>query len=123
MGAAWAIVGNTTFRNGSGYRNRAIATCSMFVLPCVYQVDASVKRMAGFAKEQVDTWKASLRGKGFSASERRLNCVCHFLLRNDFYSIEDLNGAPYPAVWEGANALLQGMTMVDPCLKSALLVL
>jgi len=58
------------------------------------------------SKDSFRSWRAALRAQGFQASEHRLNCICTFLLTNDFECIEDLRGARHPQVWEDAAKLL-----------------
>jgi len=64
--------------------------------------------MCANVKGKIDSWKSCLRSHGFSASERRLNCICLLLLENDFESIDDMKGARHPAVWHGAHEIFEG---------------
>ena len=63
---------------------------------------------------EIHAWKLLLRSHSFNESERRLNCVCKFLLANDFYSIDDLKGAKHPSAWLGANELLDCTHSASP---------
>jgi hypothetical protein len=69
--------------------------------------------MSEFSKQHVDAWKACLRSHGFSASERRLNCISLFLLKNDFFKLDELIGTRHPSVWPGAAALLSGTVIIN----------
>lgn len=75
----------------------------------IHEAQAKGMSRAMAERRKLDKWHTVLLARGFVGNPHRAEALCHFLVSNEFDTMEHLKEAPPLSTWEGVSNMNQGM--------------